>query len=49
MQLPQAQAGHPVQKSSAKRVLGGTVPVVTASCAKGDCPGRMPLGPQEND
>ena len=32
MQLPHAEVGHPVQKSSAKRVPGGTVSVVIVSC-----------------
>ena len=42
MQPPQAEAGHPVQKSSTKRVPGGTLSVGVASSAWGDCSGRMP-------
>ena len=42
MQPPQAEAGHPVQRSSATRVPGGTVPGGIAKCAQGDHSGRMP-------
>ena len=42
MQPPQAEAEHPVQKSSAKRVSGGTVLVGVASHAQGDHSGRIP-------
>ena len=42
VQPPQAEAGHPVQNRSAKRVPGGTVSVGIVTCTQEDHCGRMP-------
>ena len=42
MEPHQAEVGHPVEKSSAKRVPGGTISVGIASCTQGDHSERMP-------
>ena len=46
MQQSQAEAGHPVQKSSTKRVPGSIVSVGIASHTQGDHSGRMPIWDQ---
>ena len=42
MQPPKTEAGNPVQKSSAKRIPGGTVSVGITNHAQGDHSERMP-------